>query len=248
MSRGLSVYVDTSDFKKLHDYLARFKKTALPYAARDALNGCAFELRKEWQSQIRTTFTNRNNFTERSIRVEKASGTNLKTMQSRTGSVAAYMAEQESGGTRHARGKHLPIPAPVAGGGKPGGRSRPRLIGGRYKLGAVSVGHPNLAKYGRRRQNAIAMAIAIRKGERFALLNRAKGKGRGIFEVKGNKRAGKHHAGGKLKLIWNVSQGSVKTKPEPTMRRAVNASGYRFERAIYTALLNQLRRNRLLGF
>lgn len=245
---GLSVYVDTSDFKKLHDHLARFKKTALPYAARDALNGCAFELRKEWQSQIRTTFTNRNNFTERSIRVEKASGNNLKTMQSRTGSVAAYMGDQEGGATVRGRGKHKAIPAPTAGGGKPGAGRRPKLVSSRYRLSSVSVKQPSLAKYGRRRQNAIVMAIAIRKGERFALLNRAKGKGRGIFEVKGNKRAGKHHSGGKTKLIWNVSQGSVKVKPEPTMRRAVNASAYRFERAIYSALLNQLRRNRLLGY
>lgn len=242
MSRGLSVYVDTRDFKKLHDHLERFKKKALPYAARDALNGCAFELRKEWQSQIRTTFTNRNNFTERSIRVEKASGTNLKTMQSRTGSVAAYMGDQEEGGTVKGRGKHKAIPAPTAGGGKPGGGARPRLVSSRFRLSSVSVQQPSLARYGRRRQNAVVLAIAIRKHERFALLNRAKGKGRGIFEVKGLKRKAK------TKLIWNVSKGSVHVKPEPTMQRATNASGYRFERVIYNALLTQLRRNKVMGF
>ncbi len=242
MSRGLSVYVDTQDFKKLHDHLERLKKRALPYAARDALNGCAFELRKAWQSEIRTTFTNRNKFTERSIRVEKASGNDLKTMQSRTGSVAAYMGDQEGGATVRGKGKHKPIPAPTAGGGRPGGTSRPRLVSSRYRLSSVSVNQPSLAKYGRRRQNAIVLAIAIRRHERFALLNRAKGKGRGIFEVRGLKRKAK------TKLIWNVSQGSVKVKPEPTMQRSVNASGWRFEKAIYNALLTQLKRNRLMGF
>jgi hypothetical protein len=238
---GLSVYVDTSDFKSLHDHLARFKKTALPYAARDALNGCAFELRKEWQSQIRTTFTNRNNFTERSIRVEKASGNNLKTMQSRAGSVAAYMGDQEAGATVRGSGKHKAIPGPVAAGQKSGGR-RTKLVTSGKRLGAIHIKSPKLAKYGRRRQNAVVLAIAIRKHEKHALLNRAKGGGRGIFEVKGLKRKAK------VKLLYDVSKSSVKVKPEPTMRRAVNASGYRFERAIYNALLTQLRRNRLMGF
>jgi hypothetical protein len=242
MARGLSVYVDTRDFKKLHDHLERFRKRAIPYAARDALNGCAFELRKAWQSEIRTTFTNRNKFTERSIRVEKASGVDLKTMQSRTGSVAAYMGDQEGGGTVKGRGKHKAIPSPAAGGGRAGGTSRPKLVSGRYRHGSITVKSPSLAKYGRRRQNAIVLAIAIRKHERFALLNRSKGKGRGIFEVKGLKRKAK------TKLIWNVSKGSVKVKPEPTMQRAISASGWRFEKAIYNALLTQLKRNRLMGF
>lgn len=241
MSRGLSVYVDTRDFRKLHDHLERLKKRALPYAARDALNGCAFELRKEWQSQIRTTFTNRNKFTERSIRVEKASGLDLKTMQSRTGSVAAYMGDQEGGATVKGGGKHKAIPGPVAAGQKPGAR-RTRLVTAGKRLGAIHVNSPSLAKYGRRRQNAVVLAIAIRKREKHVLLNRAKGRGRGIFEVKGLKRKAK------VKLLYDVSRGSVKVKPEPTMQRATNASGYRFERVIYNALLTQLRRNKLLGY
>lgn len=241
MARGLSVYVDTRDFKKLHDHLERLKKRALPYAARDALNGCAFELRKEWQSQIRTTFTNRNKFTERSIRVEKASGIDLKTMQSRTGSVAAYMGDQEGGGTVKGSGKHKAIPGPAAAGMKPGAR-RTKTVRPRFHLGAINVKSPSLAKYGRRRQNAIVLAITIRKHERFALLNRSKGRGRGIFEVKGLKRKAK------VKLLYNVSKGSVKVKPEPTMQRATNASGWRFEKVIYQSLLNQLKRNRVMGF
>jgi hypothetical protein len=123
----------------------------------------------------------------------------------------------------------------------PGAR-RTKAVRSRFHLGAINVDSPKLRKYGRRRQNAIVLAIAIRKRERFALLNRASGKGRGIFEVKGLKRKAK------VKLLYDVSRGSVKVKPEPTMQRATNASGWRFEKVIYNSLLTQLRRNRLLGY
>lgn len=238
---GLGVYVDTSDFKKLHAEISKLQR-AYPYAIRNALNGCAFEHRKAWQMEIRSTFTNRNQFTQRSIRVEKATGLDIKTMKAVTGSVAPYIGDQEEGGTVRGRGKHKAIPTPLAGGGKPGGTKRPRLVAGRYKLSSVTVASKPLQKYGKRRQNAVALAIAIRKGERFALLNRTKGKGRGIFEVKGLKRKAK------VRMIWNVSQGSVKVKPEPTMRRAVLRSKNAFERVTHDAIVAQLKRNRVFGY
>lgn len=238
---GLGVYVDTKDFKRLHESLERFASKAYPHAMRNALNGCAFELRKGWQSEIRQTFTLRNRFTERSIRVEKASGIDVRGMKAVTGSVAPFMGDQEVGASVRGRSRHKAIPSPIAGGGSGAGK-RPRLVAGRYKLSAVMVASQPMAKYGRRRQNAVSLAIAIRKGERFALLNRTKGKGRGIFEVKGLKRKAK------TRLIWNVSKGSVKVKPEPTMRRAVARSKHAFERVLYDSLLFQLKRNKVFGY
>ena len=47
---------------RLVDDLRRARKKAIPYAIRDALNGAAFEARKEWQGEIRKTFTIRNTF------------------------------------------------------------------------------------------------------------------------------------------------------------------------------------------
>jgi hypothetical protein len=239
---GLGYYVDTKDFKKLHRDIATFAKRAYPYAVRNALNGCAFELRKGWQVEIRRAFTTRNSFTERSIRVEKAAGTDIRSMQAVTGSVAPYMGDQEYGGTVRGRGKHKAIPSPVAGGGKAGGGKRPRMVAGRFKLSAISAPTQPIAKYGRRRQNAVVLAMAIRKGERFALLNRAKGKGRGIFEIKGLKRKAK------TRLIWNVSKGSVKVMPEPTMRTAVLRSKHAFERVLHDSIVSQLKRNKVFGY
>lgn len=235
---GRGVKVDTSDHKRYHKALEGFQRS-IPYAMRNGLNSCAFELRKTWQLEIRAAFTLRNKFTERSVRVEKANGLNIGSMKAVTGSVAPYMGDQEEGAKVKGRGKHKAIPAPVAGGGKPGGTNRPRLVAGRFKLGAVSVASKPLAKYGRRRQNAIAIAIAVRKGERFALLNRSKGKGRGLFEVKGLKRKAK------VRLIWDMSRGSVKVPAEPTMARAVHRSRNAFERIMRSSLEDQAKRHGL---
>jgi hypothetical protein len=237
----LGVYVDTSDFKKLHRDLQTFAKRAFPYAVRNALTGCAFEARKVWQMEIRSTFTNRNAFTERSIRVEKATGVDVRGMKAVVGSVAPYMGDQEHGAVIRGKGKHKAIPGPAAAGLKPGGQ-RTKVVRPQFRLGAINVNHPSLARYGRRRQNAVVLAIAIRKGERFALLNRATSRGRGLFEVKGLKRKAK------VKLLYNVSKGSVRVKPEPTMRRAVLRSKGTFERITATAMIQQLKRYRVMGY
>jgi hypothetical protein len=242
-----TVTVDTKDYDKLHRELEKFKKTALPYAQRQALNDCAFELRKEWQVQIRRAFTIRSPFTERSIRVEKATGLDTRSMKAVTGSVALFMGDQEEGATIHGKAKHKAIPGPAAGGQAPGSGVRTGLIRARYRVGAITVGHPSLAKFGRRRQNAVVMAIAIRKSERFALLNRTKG-GKGLFEVRGLKRGGREHGGGKTKLIWDLSKSSVKVKPTPTMHHAAYVCAPRFQRLTEGALLAQLKRHKVMGY
>lgn len=233
---GLGVYVDTSDHAKLQEGL-RKHQVAYGYAVRNALNECAFYHRKTWQAEIRRTFTNRNSFTERSIRVDKATGKDVKAMKAVSGSVAVYMGDQEEGATVKGKGKHKAIPTQGARGG-----NRGKLVRAQYRVGAISVLDPKLKGYRRRQQNAIALAIAVRKKERFALLNRITTKGRGLFEVKGLKRKAK------TKLLWNLSKGSVRVKPEPTMRRAVQRSKHAFDRILYDSMLTQLRRNKVMGF
>ena len=237
-----TITIDTRDFGRLHSELEKFRKTALPYAQRQALNDCAFELRTQWQVEVKREFTIRSPFTERSIRVEKATGLNTRSMRSVTGSVALYMGDQEEGATIHGKGKHKAIPGPVAGGSPAGSAVRKGLIRSRYRVGAIQVGHPSLAKFGKRRQNTVVMAIAIRKGERFALLNRAKGSGKGLFEVRGLKRSGK------TKLIWDLSKGSVHLHPTPTMHRAAAVCAPRFQRIVESSLITQLKRAKVMGY
>ncbi len=243
----VQISVDTSDFRRLHADLKKFRESALPHALKDSLNTCAFELQKTWRSEVSREFTLRNDFTERSIRVDKATGINVRSMHSVTGSVASFMLDQEQGAVAHGQGKHKAIPAPGAGGQAAGAGKRTNLIRARYRVGAINVGHPSLAKYGRRRQNAVVMAIAIRKGERFALLNRSKG-GKGLFEVRGTKRAGKQHAGGKTKLIWDLSKGSVVVHPTHLMARANAANSAKYQKITEASLLYQLKRAKVFGY
>jgi hypothetical protein len=236
------IRIDTSDFKRLQADLEKFRQKALPHAQRNALNGCAFELQRSWRAEVRSSFTNRNQFTERSIRVDQARGIDMRSMKAVTGSVAEYMDEQEEGATIHGKGARKPIPSAYAGGGKPGGGVRPKVVRSAFRLSAIGVSHSGLKGYGRRRQNAIAIAIAVRKGERFALLNRAKVGGKGIFEVRGLKKRAS------VKLVWDFSRGSVHIKPEPTMHRAVATSSARFQAIMQQALLEQLKRAKVLGY
>lgn len=242
------ITVDTSDFKRLSKELDRFKK-AQGYAQRNALNGCAFALQAEWRSQVRSTFTNRNAFTERSIRVDKATGYDPRSMKAVTGSIADYMGTQESGGTVHGSGPRKSIPSAYAGGGKPGGGVRPKPVRAAFRLGGISVARTGLGRYGRRQQNAAAINIAVAKGQRFALLNRATGKGKGLFEVKGLKRRQKGlKLRAKANLLWDFSRSSVHLRPEPTMHRALAVSSGRFQKIAEAAMVDQLRRHKVFGY
>lgn len=237
----IGIRVDLRDFKRLSDDLEKMAKRAIPYAIRDTLNGSAFALQKGWRGEVKRTFTLRNRYTEQSIRVDKAQGTSIAGMKAVTGTIAPFMPDQEEGGTVRGRGAHKAIPSAAAAGGALGAK-RKSVVRSGFRLSSIQVTQRPLPKYGRRRQNAVAMAIAIRKGERFALLNRIKSKGRAIFEVKGGKRSGR------ARLIWDVSRGSVKVPREPTLQRSIALSSRVFEKVQYEAMLTQLRRNKVMGY
>src|SRR4051812_14546772 len=100
--------------KEMLAALKRMREKALPHAMRNALNTAAFETRSIWQREIKGAFTNRNAFTERSVRVEQATPTKLV---SKVGSVADYMGTQEEGGTVKGKSGHIKaIPSAVAAG------------------------------------------------------------------------------------------------------------------------------------
>ncbi len=228
----------TVQFRGLDRYIKAMRTLttrSIPYAIRDTLNTCAFELRKTWQVEQRQAFTMRNKYTERAVRVERAVGLDTRTMFSRTGSVAPYMADQEEGATIRGKAKHKAIPAPAAAGQAPGGGKRTRAVRHALRLSAITVQRTNLGRYGKRRQNAIALAIAQRKGERFVLLNRQKGGGRGLFEVRGGRRT----LG--MRMLYDLSRGSVRVPPSHTLKRAIAKSHHLFERAAGNAFIRQLK-------
>jgi predicted secreted protein len=230
------VEVELKDFEKLQRDLATFAKRSVPYATRTALTKSAFALREAWQGEIKRSFITRNRYTERSIRVEPATSLNMATMQAATGSVAEYMGEQEFGGNARRA-----IPGSAAAGQKPGSK-RTRLVRAGNKLGALHALKPSVkGKGSKKRRNAAAIAQAIAKGNKVALLERKKG-GKGLFAVAGGKRKVR------LRMLWDVSNRSFQVKPEPTLQRSLAHVRSKLEAIHYSELTKQLRRNRVFGY
>lgn len=225
------ITVEFHGAKEMVAELKRFRQTGVPHALRNALNTAAFETRTIWQRQIRSTFTNRNPFTAQSIRVEQARGSSLVAT---VGSIADYMAVQETGGTVDGKsGSHKVIPAPGAAGQAAGGQ-RKRLVRGRFYLGAIQVAHPALTG-GRRQRNAIAIAMARKAGKSIVMLTRPSG-AKGLFLIGGGKRSLR------MKLLWDVSRTSVHVHAEPTLERSLNAVTPKLEHMLQAAVTQQMQR------
>lgn len=210
-------------------------------ATRNALNSLAFRARTHWQDEIEQSFTLRNQFTKRSVRVDKAQGFNVRTMQSVVGSVAPYMGDQETGAVVRGKSAHKGIPGPSAGGGVPGGKDRPKMVRRPLRLGSINIPKQVNASGGRARKNWVRMLQAKKKGDKFALLERPSG-GSAIFRILGRKNKPK------ARLIWDFSKGSVIVKPEPTLRRALGRTGREAEDIMAAAVITQMRRHGVLGY
>lgn len=227
--------------RKLEKDLETFAKRALPFAVRNGLNDTAFAARKEWVGQVGKVFTLRNKWTEKSLRVEKAAGRNLETMQAKVGSTLDYMAEREQGGTQATRGKHG-VPLPTSGAAGQGKRRVPRTRAVQRKnyLAAFSV-QKKPVRGGRQRRNAAAIAMAARAGGGVVFLDL--GKTRGLFRVEGRKGGGL-----RVRMIYDLSRRTVRTKPYPTLAATLSALTPRLPAIQAEALLAELRRHKVLGY
>lgn len=220
--------------KEMARDLKTLRLRAFPYAVRNTLNTAAFEARTIWQREIRATFTNRNAYTVRSIQVDRvASGNEPSRMVARTGSTTDYMGKQEKGGTVSGKSGRKPIPGPVAAGLAPGAK-RTRLVRSRFYLGAIKAQHPTLTG-SRKQRNAIAIAVALRSGNKRAVLERPGGR-KALFLVGGNERRPT------TRLLWDVSRSSVRLHAQPTLQRTLHAIEPKMEHMMQASMLQQLNR------
>ncbi len=232
------ITIEFHGLRELVRDLRAAREKALPYAIRNALNTAAFEARKVWQGEIRRTFTTRNQYTERSILVERARGLDPRRMRSFVGSTADYMAKQESGAVIRGRGQHKPIPGPVAAGLPPGAK-RTKLVRSPNKLSAIKVARARGATVQQRW--AIAIGQARREGRKFVLLERPRG-GKGLFRLGGGRKRST------VRLLWDLSRSSVRVPAEPTLGRTLKAIEPKLAHIYQAALVEQFQRNKVLGF
>lgn len=230
--------IEKRGFDKLAKDLHTFAAKAMPYAMRDSVNAAAFEARRLWSDEIKRTFTTRNSFTAgRALEVEKARGTKGP-MVARLGSTADYMGRQETGGIVRGSSGHRPIPGPSAAGQAPGTK-RTRIVRAGMRLRAIKASDAK-GKTGKQR-NAIALAMARRTGQKFAVLQRPGG-GLGLFSVGGGKRKIR------TRLIWDLSRRSARVPAHATLGPAIHAVQPRLQTMHEAALLKQLRFHKVLGY
>lgn len=233
------VSVSLDDLRKLERSLDRFASRSLPYAVRNGLNTTAFTARKEWvDNQLPKAFTLRNKYTARSIRVDKATGRNLLTMQARVGSVLDYMGEQEEGFTTRRKGKHgVAIPTSAAAGQGKKRIPRTRTIRQGNYLAVLNVAKTTSGA--RRRRNAVAIILAGKTGG-VAFLDL--GRRKGLFRVTGAKR------GFRIRMLYDLSKATTKTKAHPTLQPTLDAVASQLPAINRDALLTELRKQRILGY
>lgn len=233
----MRITVDLSAANKLRKDLEKFAKRALPYAARSAVNELAFESRKQWLREIEGSMVLRNRWTAGSIRVEKAKGRTIGTIEARLGSVSPYMLAQEEGRSSQLGGKTA-IPTSAAA-GQMGARPRTRLVRAPNRMQAISLARRARGASSPKQRNAIAIRQAQAQGRRFAFLQTPKGKG--LFKLVGGKRKPK------LQMVWALGRSS-RVPRNPTLARTVLRAVEMGPAIYHRALLAQLKRHKVLGY
>ena len=224
--------------EKLRGDLGKFAKKALPAAARGTLNTLAFDARREWVQQVGRKFTLRNKFTLNSLRIEKAQGFKVDSMQSRAGSVADYMAEQEKGFTERARGKHgVAVPTSSAA-GMAKRAVRTKQVQRKNYLTAIQVA--SRVRGIRQRRNAVAIRMASRTGG-VAFLDT--GKSKGLFRVTRTAK-GRYS----VRMLYDLSNRSVTVKATPTLTMTLKVVAPRVPRILGDELVAQARRFHIAGY
>ncbi len=234
------IKLDDKQLKRFEADLKTFASRAFPFATKQTINGTAFEAQKRAKSNIRESMITRNRFTESSVRVVQARGLVVNRQEARTGSIAAYMADQEFGDTKHSTGKHgVAIPTSYSAGQ---GEAKPRS---RLPRKANALQNVQLSKRRGRskgsklQQNFVKVKQAAENGDRYVFLDLRRGPG--IFRVLGGKRKPR------IRMIADLSRRSVVIPRNPWLAPAAEAARrgipVRYERA----LRFQLRRQGILG-
>lgn len=231
--------IDAADLKRFEKGLATFRAKALPHATQNALNTTAFLVRREWGELIKAKMVLRNQYTVRSLRVDKSRNLDLNVMQSVVGSVADYMDEQEDGGTKAKGGKHgVAIPTTSAAG--QGMKKRPRTKQVQMKNRLTALNLANRVSGRRQRKNAVAMLLAFKTGTGVAFLDL--GRKKGLFRILGTRE------NPRPRMIWDLTRGSISIPKNATLEPTLEKVMPDLPGIHVKAIEEQMRRHKILGY
>jgi hypothetical protein len=183
----------------------------------NTVNVEGFLTRKKAQENIRSSFTTRNQFTERSVMVTPMPQGRyaLSAIHSIVGITerAAYMERQEEGGLHTPASGHstLSIPTDTARGG-----SRAAAVQGRFRLSKIKslkVRGKSKAKGGTHKSRAVARAAVAFRERKLVQYG-----GNLHFVESFHANAGK--VAFRLRQVYGFDKPSTRTKPQPWMRPA----------------------------
>jgi hypothetical protein len=225
-----------NDLTRLEHKLKKLSDVGFNIAVMRVLNGAAFAARSGYQSRIASELTNRNTYTVRSVRVERAS---RNALEARTGSVATYMARAEEGGATAITGGHRPIATNAAAGRGRATEERTRLPLAKFSMRGLTIDRLALRAYhkppNQRARNAAAVRGMAKRGGGVIYMNTAKG--RGLFNISGSAAAPR------VDMIYSLRRRTVVTPPHDLLRGATA----RARVGMATAYRDELRRQLAWG-
>lgn len=200
--------IDLSQAKRLERILAGIRQRSVGFAIKNTLNDLAFLARRNLVDKIDHDFTNRNTWTKRSIRVERARYTGDF---SEVGSTEDYMSKQEFGG----RGEKYIATGNASG---EGGRVkvRQRAVRASNWINKLSARKFPEVSGSRQRKRVAALHMAKRENQKYVVLENDQGD-RGLYRVLGTKKRPKS------KLLYMLRKSPVQIKKhqwlQPTTER-----------------------------
>lgn len=243
------IKVEMKEIKQLEADLGRAAKTAIPIANRSALTSGAFNAREEMQKNIREDLINRNKFTERSVRVEKATGMRIKDHEAVVGSIADYMPDQEFGGVKSRKGaKSVSKPTSSASGEGLSAKPRTRLPRKPNKLANIRLNRRRGRAVSKKQEIVIKVRHAVQSGKRVFYHDFGGSRKRGIFRVVGGRKGRRNRGrvrGAQIRMIHDMTQSRVKIPKTPTLKPAIDKTRPKMGRIYIKALQYQINRQKL---
>jgi len=212
---------DDKEIQRYEREIKAYAHKAFPFVTKNTLNKAAFRTQKIARKDVRVKMVLRNNFTERSIQVNKVEGLNVRTQKSSVGSTLDYMLDQEFGTVITKTGSRgVSIPTGFSA-GQQGSQPRTRLPRLRNTMRRIRLKGKN-KRMGKTRKQRLLRSVqeAVNTGNRFVFLDL--GRRQGIFKVVGGRKGVKRGwpKNAQLKMVHDMTSQSVTIPKNPWLEPA----------------------------
>ena len=234
----MNIKIDDRDIKKFERDLIRFADRAYPFATKATVNTAAFTAQKMARRDVSIKMIERNKFTGQSIQVDQTRTLRVRDQESKVGSIADYMADQEFGATKRKSGAEgVAIPTTYSSGEAMGANIRRRMPRKANTLAAIKLRRQGKKGATRKQQNLIAIREAAISTRKYIFLDL--GKRKGIFKVIGGKRKPK------IRMVHDLTEQVVTIPRNPWLKPVVDTVSLQIPGMYKKALAFQLKRNGL---